>query len=249
MVNKTPFSPASEKGHCDGLVDEGKYLRQSSLYKQILPRTPSRSKTSVSSLPLQAVGRGVISVAKNLCNLWLKNPFNQRNPRLMNYLRAFGISTTVVSALQIHLFMQNEPNFRKSQMNVNKVLTKDYEKRTLGQRGKNEPKTNPIYPVVASGEAGTNPIYRGVASGEAGSNPTCSELACPERSRRACPACPERSQRERSRRSRTYFKGVGCIFYRLVFSGESNKITHTLLSVVSERFQVLNGQYYNRRAL
>jgi hypothetical protein len=40
--------------------------------------------------------------------------------------------------------MQNEPNFRNSQMNVNKVLTKDYEKKTLGEHGKNEPKTNPI---------------------------------------------------------------------------------------------------------
>jgi len=56
--------------------------------------------------------------------------------------------------------MQNEPNFRKSQMNVTKELTRDYEKRTLGERGKNEPKTNPIYPCVASGEAGTNPISR-----------------------------------------------------------------------------------------
>jgi len=53
--------------------------------------------------------------------------------------------------------MQNEPNFRKSQMFVNKVLTKDYDKRTLGERGKNEPKTNPIYPVVAFGEAGLKP--------------------------------------------------------------------------------------------
>ena len=42
------------------------------------------------------------------------------------------------------LFMQNKPNFWKSQMNVNKVLTRDYEKRTLGKRGKNKPKTNPI---------------------------------------------------------------------------------------------------------
>jgi len=42
--------------------------------------------------------------------------------------------------------MQNEPNFQKSQMNVNKVLTKDYEKKTLGEHGKNEPKTNPIKP-------------------------------------------------------------------------------------------------------
>ncbi len=40
--------------------------------------------------------------------------------------------------------MQNEPNFRKSQMDVNKVLTRDYEKKTLGEHGKNEPKTNPI---------------------------------------------------------------------------------------------------------
>jgi hypothetical protein len=55
--------------------------------------------------------------------------------------------------------VQNEPNFQKSQMNVNNLLTKDYDKRTLGQRGKNEPKTNPIYPCIASGEAGTNPIY------------------------------------------------------------------------------------------
>ncbi len=36
--------------------------------------------------------------------LWLKNPFNQRNPRLMNYLHAFGISTLVESALQNQTF-------------------------------------------------------------------------------------------------------------------------------------------------
>jgi len=59
---------------------------------------------------------------------------------------ALGIFTSVERALQNHPFMQNEPNFRKSQMNVNKVLTRDYEKRTLGERGKNEPKTNPNEP-------------------------------------------------------------------------------------------------------
>ena len=51
----------------------------------------------------------------------------------------------------ITLIMQNEPNFRKSQMNVNKVLTKDYENKTLSEHGKNEPKTNPI-------KANTKPI-------------------------------------------------------------------------------------------
>jgi len=43
-------------------------------------------------------------------------------------------------------------------MNVSYFNTMDYEKRTLGERGKNEPKTNPIYPCVASGEAGLKPI-------------------------------------------------------------------------------------------
>ncbi len=40
--------------------------------------------------------------------------------------------------------MQNKPNFRKSQMNVNKVLTKNYENKTLSERRKNKAKTNPI---------------------------------------------------------------------------------------------------------
>jgi len=86
--------------------------------------------------------------------------------------------TTVESALQISPFMQNEPNFRKSQMNVKHFNTVDYENRTLGENGKNEPKTNPIYPCVASGEAGTNPIYPCVASGEAGSNPISKAKKC-----------------------------------------------------------------------
>jgi hypothetical protein len=42
--------------------------------------------------------------------------------------------------------MQNEPNLRNAQMIVTKALTWDYDKRTLGQRGKNEPKTNPNEP-------------------------------------------------------------------------------------------------------
>ena len=41
-------------------------------------------------------------------------------------------------------FMQNEPNFEKAQMNVTKVLTKDYEEKCGKDLWKNEPKTNPI---------------------------------------------------------------------------------------------------------
>jgi len=75
--------------------------------------------------------------------------------QLFSRMRRF---TSVESPLQIRPFMQNEPNFRKSQMNVSYYIRMDYEKWTLGEHGKNEPKTNPIYPGVASGEAGSKPI-------------------------------------------------------------------------------------------
>jgi hypothetical protein len=70
----------------------------------------------------------------------------QKNNHLsiINNHLAFGHSTTVERSLQIRLFMQNKPNFRKSQVNVNKLLTKDYEKKTLGEHGKNKPNSNPI---------------------------------------------------------------------------------------------------------
>ena len=40
--------------------------------------------------------------------------------------------------------MQNKANLPDAQMNVNKVLTKDYEDETLGKRGKNKPNSKPI---------------------------------------------------------------------------------------------------------
>ena len=62
---------------------------KSSLSEQSLPRTPSRLKTSALS---------AFSAVNNLCNLWLlfcaflwlKNPRNQRNPRLINHLFTLG---------------------------------------------------------------------------------------------------------------------------------------------------------------
>ena len=51
-------------------------------------------------------------------------------------------------------------NLRNAKMNVNKVLTKEYEKKLNWALYENEPKTNPICRGVASGEAGTNPISR-----------------------------------------------------------------------------------------
>ena len=40
--------------------------------------------------------------------------------------------------------MQNKPNFQKAEMNVNKVLTKDYENIRLRRLRENKPKSNPI---------------------------------------------------------------------------------------------------------
>ncbi len=45
--------------------------------------------------------------------------------------------------------MQNEPNFRKSQMNVNTVITMNYEQLTMNYEIKNEPKTNPNEPNLS----------------------------------------------------------------------------------------------------
>ncbi len=47
--------------------------------------------------------------------------------------------------------MQNKANFRKSQMNINKVLTNAYKEKTLSWLGKNKANSNPI-------KANSNPI-------------------------------------------------------------------------------------------
>jgi len=54
--------------------------------------------------------------------------------------------------------MQNEPNFQKSQMNVSSYIKMDYEKRTLGERGKNEPKTNPIKADLQKAQMNVNKV-------------------------------------------------------------------------------------------
>ncbi len=60
-------------------------------------------------------------------------------------------STYIESSLQNKLFMQNKANFQKVKLNVNNVLTKDYDQLDTWSIRKNEPKTNPNEPK-------TNPI-------------------------------------------------------------------------------------------
>ena len=130
--------------------------RMGSLSEQSLPRTPSR-------LRIISVNPVILSNFPS-CSSCLRGEKIREisvNPWLMNYLHAFGIFTTVESALQIKLFMQNKAKFRKSQMNVNKVLTKDYEKRTLGGVGKTNPKrtqTNPIKANLQNAQMNINKV-------------------------------------------------------------------------------------------
>jgi len=45
---------------------------------------------------------------------------------------------------QIQKIMQNKPNFKNTKINVTSFAKKEYEKKTLGQCGKNKPNSNPI---------------------------------------------------------------------------------------------------------
>ena len=90
-------------------------------------------------------------------------------------------------------------------MNVNDLLTREYAIMDTWSNRKNEPKTNPNEPKLKKAKMNVNKVltvdyvnkpYRKLNENKPNTNPTCSELACPEPSRR-----------ERSRRDRTYVKG------------------------------------------
>ena len=53
-------------------------------------------------------------------------------------------STLVENPLQIVLFLQNKPNFRKAKMNVNSLITMNYKKTNLVLSEVEWAKTNPI---------------------------------------------------------------------------------------------------------
>jgi len=98
---------------------------------------------------------------------------------LINNHLAFGTSTTVERALQIAHFMQNKPNFPDTQMNVTKVLTKDYENETLGKRGKNKANSNPI-------QTQSNPIKANIMPKQTQSNSILCRKASWEKIRAIC---------------------------------------------------------------
>jgi len=67
------------------------------------------------------------------------------------FLLSLASSTFVENPLQISLFMQNKPNFQKLKMNVSSIGIMDYEKKTLGERGKNKPKQTQFLILSATG--------------------------------------------------------------------------------------------------
>ncbi len=56
------------------------------------------------------------------------------------------------------LFMQNKPNFQKSQMNVNLYNTRDYENKWQRRVRKNKPNSNPIKPNLKRAQININSI-------------------------------------------------------------------------------------------
>jgi len=60
-------------------------------------------------------------------------PRNQCNPRLIKDLRS-----TKDYVRKNKLFLQNEPNFKKSQMYLSPFITTNYEQRTMNYEVKNE---------------------------------------------------------------------------------------------------------------
>jgi len=82
----------------------------------------------------------------NLCHRYLC----PRYPRLIKELCACkslyncrDTFTDVMSALQIHFFMQNKAKFQKVKLNVNKVLTRNYEQLDTWSIRKKQSQTNP----------------------------------------------------------------------------------------------------------
>jgi len=74
--------------------------------------------------------------------------------------------------------MQNEPNFGKAQMNVNKVLIKDYENKSNWTLGENEPNTNPKRTQSPSAIRNTQYEIRDTNPIKANSNPMLVRHQC-----------------------------------------------------------------------
>jgi len=71
---------------------------------------------------------------------------------------ANGLSTTVEDSLQISLFMQNKPNVKDAQINVNSYMKTKYEKLDIWLSGKNKANSNPNKPNFKRAKMNVNSI-------------------------------------------------------------------------------------------
>ena len=140
-LTRTVFSWLLKKAISMALWTKAILCGKSSLLEQSMPRTPSRQIQNQCNLRNLRLKNSCLYSLYLCAFLWLKNMFNQRNPRLINDLRS-----TKDYVRNYKLFLQNEPKFRKSQMNVSDLLTREYDKMDTWSSGKNEPKTNPNEP-------------------------------------------------------------------------------------------------------
>ncbi len=89
----------------------------------------------------------------------MKYPIINSKSSIINRLALYNcrvISIIVENSLQIDLFMQNKPNFQKSQMNANLYSTTDYERKCDWTLGENKPNSNPIKPNLRKAKMNVN---------------------------------------------------------------------------------------------
>jgi len=158
MAKKHLFSWLLTKAILMALWTKASLCVKSSLLEQSLLRPPSQLK---SLCPLWLFS---LFLCAFCAFLWLKNPRNQRNPRLINELRVYKTLyncretiTDVMDSLQISSFMQNKPNFLDALMSVSTVITGEYENIANFKLGENKPNTNPIKANTKPIKANTKP--------------------------------------------------------------------------------------------
>ncbi len=79
-----------------------------------------------------------------------------RNTRYASRFTKLPLYTCRDASTNQLLFMQNKPNFRKSQMNANLYNTTDYENKWQRRVRKNKPNSNPIKPNLKRAKMNAN---------------------------------------------------------------------------------------------
>jgi hypothetical protein len=89
----------------------------------------------------------------------IQNRVSRIEHRESSYLRAYKAPLHLSRILhKSALFMQNKPNFPKSQMNVNPYNTTDYKNKSNWTLGENKSNSNPIKPNFRKAKMNVNSL-------------------------------------------------------------------------------------------